>query len=80
VYKEEVRSLDMVKVRLSDRLRELEVELKELRERHSELEERLRVTEEEAIDPESDVPMAQRKRFTRTEMARVLMDRNQFKV
>ena len=26
-----------------------------------------------------DVPMAQRKRFTRVEMARVLMERNQYK-
>lgn len=28
---------------------------------------------------ESDVPMAQRKRFTRVEMAMVLMERNQYK-
>ena len=28
---------------------------------------------------EEDVPMAQRKRFTRVEMARVLMERNQYK-
>ncbi len=26
-----------------------------------------------------DIPMAQRKRFTRVEMARVLMERNQYK-
>lgn len=31
-------------------------------------------------DEEADVPMAQRKRFTRVEMARVLMERNQYKV
>ncbi len=30
-------------------------------------------------DDEEDVPMAQRKRFTRVEMARVLMERNQYK-
>lgn len=29
--------------------------------------------------PQEDVPMAQRKRFTRVEMARVLMERNQYK-
>lgn len=29
--------------------------------------------------PQSDVPTAQRKRFTRVEMARVLMERNQYK-
>lgn len=31
-------------------------------------------------EEESDVPMAQRRRFTRVEMARVLMERNQYKV
>lgn len=30
-------------------------------------------------EEEGDVPMAQRKRFTRVEMARVLMERNQVK-
>lgn len=30
-------------------------------------------------DDDEDVPMAQRKRFTRVEMARVLMERNQYK-
>lgn len=30
-------------------------------------------------DDEDDVPLAQRKRFTRVEMARVLMERNQYK-
>lgn len=30
-------------------------------------------------EDEGDVPMAQRKRFTRVEMARVLMERNQYK-
>lgn len=28
---------------------------------------------------QSDIPTAQRKRFTRVEMARVLMERNQYK-
>lgn len=31
------------------------------------------------LPPQSDVPTAQRKRFTRVEMARVLMERNQYK-
>ena len=31
------------------------------------------------LRPQSDVPTAQRKRFTRVEMARVLMERNQYK-
>ena len=33
----------------------------------------------EKSDDEEEVPMAQRKRFTRVEMARVLMERNQYK-
>lgn len=32
-----------------------------------------------ALCRQSDVPTAQRKRFTRVEMARVLMERNQYK-
>ena len=32
-----------------------------------------------AVDEDDGVPMAQRKRFTRVEMARVLMERNQYK-
>uniref|UniRef100_A0A674BH25 C-Jun-amino-terminal kinase-interacting protein 4 n=1 Tax=Salmo trutta TaxID=8032 RepID=A0A674BH25_SALTR len=44
-----------------------------LEEKNKELEEELR-SEEDA-----DVPTAQRKRFTRVEMARVLMERNQYK-
>merc|ERR1711892_299450 len=52
-----------------------------------ELEEELKVTKEEAekggkkerSDDDEEVPMAQRKRFTRVEMARVLMERNQYK-
>lgn len=35
--------------------------------------------EGECVLPQSDVPTAQRKRFTRVEMARVLMERNQYK-
>jgi len=36
--------------------------------------------EKERADEEEDIPRAQRKRFTRVEMARVLMERNQYKV
>ena len=32
-----------------------------------------------SIEDEDGIPMAQRKRFTRVEMARVLMERNQYK-
>lgn len=51
------------------------------------MEEELKKVKEEAdgnaktskSDDEEDVPLAQRKRFTRVEMARVLMERNQYK-
>lgn len=37
----------------------------------------LTFTDSSDQEDEGDVPMAQRKRFTRVEMARVLMERNQ---
>uniref|UniRef100_A0AC34PW64 Uncharacterized protein n=1 Tax=Panagrolaimus sp. JU765 TaxID=591449 RepID=A0AC34PW64_9BILA len=70
ILQEEVRSLTLVKVKMSERIRELENELKELKEKMNNAEE---------IDTEEDIPMGQRKRFTRVEMARVLMERNQYK-
>jgi hypothetical protein len=71
VLREEVRSLEMVKLKMSERIKELEQEARELKEK-------IAANEDEAVDGE-DVPMAQRKRFTRVEMARVLMERNQYK-
>ena len=53
---------------------ELEEELKKVKE---ELEKG--GGKKEKSDDEEEVPMAQRKRFTRVEMARVLMERNQYK-
>ncbi|KRZ16150.1 C-Jun-amino-terminal kinase-interacting protein 4 [Trichinella zimbabwensis] len=70
ILREEIRSLEMVRAKLNERLRELEQELKESKQSLEELRNR---------DENSDVPMAQRKRFTRIEMARVLMERNQYK-
>lgn len=54
------------------RIHEVEEELKKLKEE----------VEKKSVnksDDEDDVPLAQRKRFTRVEMARVLMERNQYK-
>jgi c-Jun-amino-terminal kinase-interacting protein 4 len=65
--REEIRSLEMVKLKMSERIRELEAEIKSIKEKQSEEED------------QEDIPMAQRKRFTRVEMARVLMERNQYK-
>ncbi|KAI1721178.1 JNK-interacting protein leucine zipper II domain-containing protein [Ditylenchus destructor] len=70
IFREEIRSLEMVKMKMSDRIRELEADIKELKEKKS---------QEESSEEQEDVPMAQRKRFTRVEMARVLMERNQYK-
>uniref|UniRef100_A0A667ZYH0 C-Jun-amino-terminal kinase-interacting protein 4 n=1 Tax=Myripristis murdjan TaxID=586833 RepID=A0A667ZYH0_9TELE len=53
-----------------------------LEERNKELEEELKkgvILTFPALCVQSDVPTAQRKRFTRVEMARVLMERNQYK-
>ncbi|KAI6235522.1 hypothetical protein M3Y95_00060500 [Aphelenchoides besseyi] len=68
VLQEELRNVEMMKIKQAEKLRELEIELKSLKEK-------LNADEQE----DQDIPMAQRKRFTRVEMARVLMERNQYK-
>lgn len=54
------------------RIQELEEEVRKMKD---ELEKKI----SGKSDDEEDVPLAQRKRFTRVEMARVLMERNQYK-
>ncbi|XP_069688441.1 JNK-interacting protein 3 isoform X4 [Periplaneta americana] len=73
ILREEIKSLYALKGRLGQRIQELEDELKRVRE------EAERTAKASKSDDEEDVPMAQRKRFTRVEMARVLMERNQYK-
>uniref|UniRef100_A0A671LPR3 RH1 domain-containing protein n=1 Tax=Sinocyclocheilus anshuiensis TaxID=1608454 RepID=A0A671LPR3_9TELE len=73
VLQGELEVLKQAKDRLEERNKELEEELKKVR---AELEEAKLKTKE---DDDSGVPTAQRKRFTRVEMARVLMERNQYK-
>ncbi|CAB0034512.1 unnamed protein product [Trichogramma brassicae] len=73
VLREEVRNLTLAKERLRQRVVVLEEELKKVKE---EAETAAKVTKS---DDEEEVPLAQRKRFTRAEMARVLMERNQYK-
>ncbi|KAK0419757.1 hypothetical protein QR680_014306 [Steinernema hermaphroditum] len=70
IFREEIRSLEMVKNKMSERIRELEAEIREMKEKHN---------KEEQDEQGDEVPMAQRKRFTRQEMARVLMERNYYK-
>uniref|UniRef100_A0A4W4EAC7 RH2 domain-containing protein n=1 Tax=Electrophorus electricus TaxID=8005 RepID=A0A4W4EAC7_ELEEL len=73
VLQGEMAVLLQARDKLEERNRELEEELKRVR---AELEAAKQKTKE---DDDSDVPTAQRKRFTRVEMARVLMERNQYK-
>lgn len=56
----------------------LKVKVTELEDDLRKTKEQIKQTNSEHED-EGDVPMAQRKRFTRVEMARVLMERNQYK-
>ena len=71
MLREEIFSLKLSRNDLRKRINELDDELKKAKEAS---EARMEA------DEEADVPMAQRKRFTRVEMARVLMERNQYKV
>ncbi|CAH2292001.1 C-Jun-amino-terminal kinase-interacting 4 isoform X1 [Pelobates cultripes] len=73
VLEEELLVIKQSKSKLEERNKELEEELKKARAETEEA--RQRGKDEE----DSDVPTAQRKRFTRVEMARVLMERNQYK-
>ncbi|XP_043496032.1 JNK-interacting protein 3 isoform X2 [Polistes fuscatus] len=73
ILREEVRGLQQTKDRLRQRIAALEEELKKVKEDAE------AVAKAAKSDDEEDVPLAQRKRFTRVEMARVLMERNQYK-
>eukprot|EP00064_Thunnus_orientalis_P013610 superscaffoldBa00002246_g13649 len=75
VLRGELDAVTQAKNKLEEKNKELEEELKKIR---AELEDGKQKTKIENED-DSDVPTAQRKRFTRVEMARVLMERNQYK-
>ncbi|XP_030754123.1 JNK-interacting protein 3 isoform X2 [Sitophilus oryzae] len=70
MLREEILSLNVSRTKLREKIIELEEELRKLKEAND---------AKQDADEEADVPMAQRKRFTRVEMARVLMERNQYK-
>ncbi|TKR65081.1 hypothetical protein L596_025540 [Steinernema carpocapsae] len=70
IFREEIRSLEMVKNKMNLRIKELETEVRELKQKS---------TSNESDEQGDEIPMAQRKRFTRQEMARVLMERNYYK-
>uniref|UniRef100_A0A1I8EVL4 RH2 domain-containing protein n=1 Tax=Wuchereria bancrofti TaxID=6293 RepID=A0A1I8EVL4_WUCBA len=69
ILREEIRSLEMVRSKMNERIKELELEVRNLKDK----------LEVRGEDDQEDLPMAQRKRFTRLEMARVLLERNQYK-
>jgi len=73
ILREEIKSLQNVRAKLQARVTELEEEIKKTKEEKEE------EGKKEKGEEDEDVPMAQRKRFTRVEMARVLMERNQYK-
>merc|ERR1719500_2559384 len=73
ILREEIKSLQAVRAKLQARVTELEEEIKKTKEEKEE------EGKKEKSEEDEDVPMAQRKRFTRVEMARVLMERNQYK-
>ncbi|CAL9708850.1 unnamed protein product [Knipowitschia caucasica] len=75
VLQGELTAVSLAKAKLEEKNKELEDEIRKLR---TELEEAKHKVKNDAED-DSDVPTAQRKRFTRVEMARVLMERNQYK-
>ncbi|XP_068118734.1 C-Jun-amino-terminal kinase-interacting protein 4 isoform X2 [Hyperolius riggenbachi] len=73
VLQSELSAIKQAKQKLEDKNKDLEEELKKAK---AEAEEARQKSKDEE---DSDVPTAQRKRFTRVEMARVLMERNQYK-
>lgn len=91
--KDENQQLTAVKNRLKSRNSQLEDEIKKIREELDETKQKLAqlkvrgscaanaiiINMNVMQDDEEGIPMVQRKRFTRLEMARVLMERNQYK-
>uniref|UniRef100_A0A1Q3G3V7 JNK-interacting protein 3 n=1 Tax=Culex tarsalis TaxID=7177 RepID=A0A1Q3G3V7_CULTA len=71
ILREELNAVILSRNKLKSKVCELEDELKKTKMQVKQC----TVDQEE----EGDIPMAQRKRFTRVEMARVLMERNQYK-
>ncbi|XP_075676171.1 JNK-interacting protein syd isoform X2 [Dermatophagoides pteronyssinus] len=72
----EIQQREAVQERLKSRISQLEEELKKNKEELDDCKQKLTALKE---DEEEGVPMAQRKRFTRVEMSRVLMERNSYK-
>ncbi|XP_059835233.1 C-Jun-amino-terminal kinase-interacting protein 3 isoform X2 [Hypanus sabinus] len=77
VLKGELETVKQAKAKVENRMKELEEELK--RVKSEAIVAMNNEGKEELEDVSDDVQVAQRRRFTRVEMARVLMERNQYK-
>ncbi|KAL9907360.1 JNK-interacting protein syd isoform 3-T3 [Glossina fuscipes fuscipes] len=71
ILREELNAMQQSRNKLRSKVQELEDELKKTKEQVKQ--------QNDNEQEENDVPLAQRKRFTRVEMAMVLMERNQYK-
>ncbi|XP_040295245.1 C-Jun-amino-terminal kinase-interacting protein 3 isoform X7 [Bufo bufo] len=80
VLKGELEANKQTKTKMETRIKELEEELKRVRsEAIVAMQEPKEEVEESSSPLQDNIPVAQRRRFTRVEMARVLMERNQYK-
>ncbi|XP_075035612.1 C-Jun-amino-terminal kinase-interacting protein 3 isoform X4 [Mixophyes fleayi] len=80
VLKGELEATKQAKIKMETRIKELEEELKRVRsEAIVALQEPKEEVDESSSPLQDNIPIAQRRRFTRVEMARVLMERNQYK-
>ncbi|XP_058626886.1 C-Jun-amino-terminal kinase-interacting protein 3 isoform X10 [Onychostoma macrolepis] len=81
VLREELETVKQSKSKVDQRVKELEEELKRLRAEAlgASQESKDEGGEDYSSPLQDDVAMTQRRRFTRVEMARVLMERNQYK-
>ncbi|XP_051987984.1 C-Jun-amino-terminal kinase-interacting protein 3-like isoform X3 [Xyrauchen texanus] len=81
VLREELETVKQSKSKVDQRVKELEEDLKRLRAEAlgASLDSKDEGGEDYSSPLQDDVAMTQRRRFTRVEMARVLMERNQYK-
>ncbi|XP_069037212.1 C-Jun-amino-terminal kinase-interacting protein 3 isoform X15 [Lepisosteus oculatus] len=81
VLREELEAVRQSKIKVENRVKELEEDLKRLRAEAigTTQESKEEETDDYSSPLQDDVSMMQRRRFTRVEMARVLMERNQYK-
>ncbi|XP_018407865.1 PREDICTED: C-Jun-amino-terminal kinase-interacting protein 3 isoform X6 [Nanorana parkeri] len=80
VLKGELEAAKQAKAKMETRVKELEEELKRVKsEAIVAMQEPKEEVDESSSPLQDNIPIAQRRRFTRVEMARVLMERNQYK-